>query len=204
MQQEATRERLYMQENRQGGGVPDSFLRSILDDDDMYNQDDMGRKLIVPPPAAYNTRALSSESLESDGGLSHFSYPYLSAMHRLSVVAGSPSTNGSPNGSSPRYSPEGKNGYSNFAMTPTWSPSPEALDAVAEKRSSFESMDSDPEFENMRKSPSAMMVAAACVSSPFFPREEPQSPTVPNKAYLESGNQTQRKNQLRVMNDADN
>jgi hypothetical protein len=183
MQQEATREQLHEQESTmQSNRLSDQFLTSFFTDDDQYEN---GRTLIMPPPTAYNTRALSSESLESDGAMSHFSYPYLSAMHRHGPN-GSPSTNCSSGQNSPQQ--DGKDGYSNFAMSPTWSPSPDAVEiATIEKRRSVDSIES----------------ASNPFEDPIYPGQFGQDvPVVPQQAFFDSNDQ--RRNQqsiLRVMND---
>lgn len=81
------------------GALPDAFLDSLLDDDDRRAHYDIGRTVgggIVTMPARAHLKggagsnASSSDAdeidLNEEDGASHFSYPYLGAMHRTSMA----------------------------------------------------------------------------------------------------------------------
>ena len=214
-EQQAVREKLQSQERAEGDAteLPDSFLHSILDDNEVRSQNDIRRTvggggavvggavaaMAAPHRAVSIVRASSTESLGSLGAASHFSYPYLNAMHRPSLFDMSASSNGSPFSLSlgVTSSPEGPAisprralahglGYSNSPMTPTWSPAQaqkksqelkKETEQRQQQRGSFDSLGSDAGDDAAEttvaqrdpKSPSAMIAAAACINSPLFP-----------------------------------
>ncbi|UZJ54230.1 hypothetical protein CBS101457_003550 [Exobasidium rhododendri] len=223
MKQDAIRQKLMMQEAREeiDGRLPDEFLHSILDDDEVRSRSDLklagdGGKLpssnmLFAPPALIN-RAHSSESLESVGGASHFSYPFLHAMYRPGM-ADSPSAKSGSSFSRSMSSPESCFNSPQFRAQKQRIAAHAALrsptnftqqllnrDDYDEDKQELSRADCVNPFQDP-KSPSAWIAAAACASSPLFPWD---SPTFPSKATLDPRSQIDRgdhQSHLRVTND---
>lgn len=215
MQQEAIREKLQNQE-MVNGALPEDFLNSILDDDEVRSRNDLRRTvggndiMIAPPRAVMMHRPLSSDSLESDGGISHFSYPYLDAMNRYNSPGNSSSSQGNSPTSLSQEKMQDQFDSPRFLLQQDANEIREILNVI-QKRSSSDSLEQDESDESdedsprgiaakYTMSPSALVAAATALSSPHFSWElQSPSPMMPTRAL-----QSQRRGQqstLRVIND---